>query len=333
MISFVSFLITLNLFFFYFFENFSRLIGLYDKPDGIRKVHKKKVPCIGGFFFLINLAVIVLFLNFFNIESFNSFLSIKQFNIFFFFSFLFFIIGYLDDRFNLNPNIKLISFAILLYLFLFFFPDWIIKNLNFSFYTKSINIQEISYFFTILAFLLFINSFNMFDGINLQSVSYSIFILIIFYIKSNFNLFYFFLIFPLLIFLYLNFKSKCFLGDNGTLILSFVFSFLFIDFHNNKRLLFADEIFLIMLIPGLDMLRLFITRIIKGYNPFHPDRNHIHHLLVKKFGNNFSLIFLLCLIFLPNILNQFYSVTFFLIILSICFYFYLIMVCKKKIIL
>jgi UDP-GlcNAc:undecaprenyl-phosphate GlcNAc-1-phosphate transferase len=329
MISFVSFLITLNLFFFYFFENFSRLIGLYDKPDGIRKVHKKKVPCIGGFFFLINLAVIVLFLNFFNIESFNSFLSIKQFNIFFFFSFLFFIIGYLDDRFNLNPNIKLISFAILLYLFLFFFPDWIIKNLNFSFYTKSINIQEISYFFTILAFLLFINSFNMFDGINLQSVSYSIFILIIFYIKSNFNLFYFFLIFPLLIFLYLNFKSKCFLGDNGTLILSFVFSFLFIDFHNNKRLLFADEIFLIMLIPGLDMLRLFITRIIKGYNPFQPDRNHVHHLLVKKFGNKLSLIILLSLIFLPNIINQFYNLTIFLIIALIFSYFYLIKILTK----
>jgi UDP-GlcNAc:undecaprenyl-phosphate GlcNAc-1-phosphate transferase len=329
MISFVSFLIILNLFFFYFFENFSRLIGLYDKPDGIRKVHKKKVPCIGGFFFLINLAVIVLFLNFFNIGSFNSFLSIKQFNIFFFFSFLFFIIGYLDDRFNLNPNIKLILFAILLYLFLFFFPDWIIKNLNFSFYKNSINIQEISYFFTILAFLLFINSFNMFDGINLQSVSYSIFILMIFYIKSNFNLFYFFLIFPLLIFFYLNFKSKCFLGDNGTLILSFVFSFLFIDFHNNKRLLFADEIFLIMLIPGLDMLRLFITRIIKGYNPFQPDRNHVHHLLVKKFGNKLSLIILLSLIFLPNIINQFYNLTIFLIIALIFSYFYLIKILTK----
>ena len=170
----------------------------------------------------------------------------------------------------------------------------------------------------------------MFDGINLQSVSYSIFILIIFYVKSNFNLFYIFLTFPLLIFFYLNYKNKCFLGDNGTLLLSFVFSFLFVDFHNNKKLLFADEIFLIMLIPGLDMLRLFIVRVIKGLNPFYPDRNHIHHLLAKKFGNNLSVIFLFSLIFLPNILNQFYGVTFFLIIFSIFFYFYLIIVCKKK---
>jgi UDP-GlcNAc:undecaprenyl-phosphate GlcNAc-1-phosphate transferase len=330
MISLFSFLILLNLFFFYFFDNFTRLISLYDRPDGIRKLHKKKVPNIGGFIFFINFAAIVLCLNFFNIEGLNSFLSKKQLNIFFFFSFIFFIIGYLDDKFNLNPNIKLILFTVLLYFFLFFFPDWKIKILYFSFYTKSIDIQEISYFFTILSFLLFINSFNMFDGINLQSVSYSIFILIIFYAKSNFDLFYVILIFPLLIFFYLNYKNKCFLGDNGTLLFSFIFSFIFVDFHNNKKLLFADEIFLIMLIPGLDMLRLFVIRIIKGNNPFHPDRNHVHHLLVKKFGNNFSLIFLLSLIFLPNILNQFFNFTLFFIIFSIFLYFYIIIICKKK---
>jgi UDP-GlcNAc:undecaprenyl-phosphate GlcNAc-1-phosphate transferase len=85
-----------------------------------------------------------------------------------------------------------------------------------------------------------------------------------------------------------------------------------------------------MLIPGLDMLRLFIFRIIKGLNPFYPDRNHIHHLLVKKFGDKLTLIILSILIFLPNILDQFYNVTLYLIIFSIIFYFYLINICKKK---
>lgn len=329
MISFFSFLIVLNLFILYFFEIFSKIIGLYDKPDGIRKLHKKKVPSIGGFIFFINLSAIVLYLNFFTINGLDFFLNKNQINIFFVFSFFFFIIGYFDDKFNLNPNIKLLLFTVAIYFFLFFFPDWTIKSLNFSFYKKSVNIQQISYFFTIFAFLLFINSFNMFDGINLQSVSYSIFILIIFYTKSNFNLFYIFLIFPLLIFFYLNCQNKCFLGDNGTLLLSFIFSFLFIDFHNNKKLLFADEIFLIMLVPGLDMLRLFISRITKKINPFHPDRNHIHHLLVKKFGNRLSLIILFNLIFLPNIINQFYNLTIFLIILLIFSYFYLIKILTK----
>lgn len=329
MITLISFLVILNLSFLCFFKNLSKEIALFDKPDGIRKLHKKKVPSIGGFFFFINLLAIVVYLNFFNFSGLNFFLNINQFNLFFFFSFIFFIIGYSDDKYNLNPNIKLILFIIVIFFFLLTFPNWIIKNLNFSFYKNSINIQEISYFFTILAFLLFINSFNMFDGINLQSVSYSIFILTIFFVKSNFNLFYMFLIFPLFIFFYLNYKNKCFLGDNGTLLLSFVFSFLFVDFHNNKKLLFADEIFLIMLIPGLDMLRLFIVRVIKGLNPFYPDRNHVHHLLIKKFGNKISLIILLSLILIPNVFYQFYSLNFFIIVLSIFFYFYLIKILTK----
>ena len=324
MIILISFLVILNLFFLYLFENLSKQIALFDKPDGIRKLHKKKIACIGGFIIFINLLGIILYLNFLNYSGLNFFLNINEFNLFFFYSFIFFTIGYLDDKYNLNPNIKLILFIIVIYFFLFTFPNWIIKSLNFSFYKNSINILEISYVFTILAFLLFINSFNMFDGINLQSVSYSIFILIIFYIKSNLDLFYLFLIFPLLIFFYLNYKNKCFLGDNGTLLLSFVFSFLFVDFHNNKKLLFADEIFLIMLIPGLDMLRLFISRVMKGLNPFYPDRNHIHHLLIKKFGNNISLIILFSLILLPNVFYQLYNIKVLIIILSIFFYFYLI---------
>ena len=148
MITLISFLVILNLFFLYFFKNLSKQISLFDKPDGIRKLHKKKIPSIGGFFFFINLLGIVLYLNFFNFSGLNFFLNINQFNLFFFFSFFFFIIGYLDDKYNLNPNIKLILFIIVIYFFLLTFPNWIIKNLNFSFYKNSINIQEISYFFT-----------------------------------------------------------------------------------------------------------------------------------------------------------------------------------------
>jgi len=324
MISLFSFLLIINFSFFIFFENISRAIGLYDSPDSVRKFHNGKVANIGGFLFFINLSAIVLHLNFFDEVSLKPFSDTSQLNLFYFFSLIFFIIGYCDDKLNINSNVKLILFVIVIFFIPIFFPNWLIKSLNFSFYENSFNISKISYFFTILAFLLFINAFNMFDGINLQSVSYSILILIIFFIKSSFNLFYLCLVIPLLIFFYLNYKNKCFLGDNGTLLISFIFSFLFIHFHNNEKSLFADEIFLIMLIPGLDMLRLFISRFIKRLNPFHPDRNHIHHLLVKKFGSKLSLAILFALIFLPIIIVQFYNLTLFLIIVKFFSYFYLI---------
>ena len=36
----------------------------------------------------------------------------------------------------------------------------------------------------------------------------------------------------------------------------------------------------IMILPLYDTVRVFITRIIRGHSPFHPDRRHIHHLLI-----------------------------------------------------
>ena len=47
----------------------------------------------------------------------------------------------------------------------------------------------------------------------------------------------------------------------------------------NKQIV-PEEIFIIMMVPGLDMFRLFIQRLLNK-NPF-GDRNHIHHLLLKS---------------------------------------------------
>ena len=39
------------------------------------------------------------------------------------------------------------------------------------------------------------------------------------------------------------------------------------------------------MVPGIDMLRLFMTRIYNKKNPFKGDLNHLHHLLKNKFNN------------------------------------------------
>ena len=39
-----------------------------------------------------------------------------------------------------------------------------------------------------------------------------------------------------------------------------------------------------MIVPGLDMVRLFIQRLISK-NPLYGDRQHIHHLISKRFKN------------------------------------------------
>ena len=76
-----------------------------------------------------------------------------------------------------------------------------------------------------------------------------------------------------------------FLGDSGSLILGFLISYICIKAYNQNFINHADEIFLIMSIPGYELLRLFIKRISIGRNPFSADSNHIHHYLINKFSH------------------------------------------------
>ena len=58
-----------------------------------------------------------------------------------------------------------------------------------------------------------------------------------------------------------------------------------------------------MLIPGIDMIRLFSERIKNNKNPFSNDRLHLHHLLLKKWLFKTIFIINLCII-LPILANH-----------------------------
>jgi len=74
-----------------------------------------------------------------------------------------------------------------------------------------------------------------------------------------------------------------------------------------------------MIIPGIDLIRLFITRILNKKNPLNPDRQHLHHLLIEKISLNKSLLIIFCLLIFPiilNLININNLLTFFLTILA-----------------
>ena len=75
-----------------------------------------------------------------------------------------------------------------------------------------------------------------------------------------------------------------FMGDSGTMLLAFIISYLFIKSHNSYGKFYADEIFLIMMIPGIELVRLAVSRLLNKKHPFSPDRNHIHHIMLNKFN-------------------------------------------------
>ena len=161
----LAILFILNILVIIFFNKFSIFINLFDNPDGTRKLHKKPIASIGGFLIFLNLFIYFIFVqyNYFYLNIKLPNINNLDFFIFFIFLTLFFFIGFLDDRFNLNANFKLILYSLIIFIFLFLSENLLLTNLKFSFFQNPINIKLIALPFIVLCFLLYLNAFNMFD--------------------------------------------------------------------------------------------------------------------------------------------------------------------------
>ena len=325
-------LLILNFSFIFFFNKLSKLINIFDIPSDRRKIHKKPIASIGGILIFLNIFIYFTFIEYkyFYLNIPLTYFNNYDFLIFFIFSTLFFLIGFYDDKFNLSANFKLILFSLIIMLFLFLSENLLLTHLKFSFLANPISISFIAFPFLILCFLLYLNAFNMFDGINLQSSLYSKSIFLIFILKGIFIDISLIMILSLIFFSYLNFKNKCFLGNNGALLIAFIIAFLFIKSQNTLYPILADEIFLAMAVPGFDLLRLAIQRFCNKKHPFHPDRNHLHHLLLKRIGYKKTLLLVLSIIIIPNYLSILYGNTEYFIILTLLIYSYIIFKFNKS---
>lgn len=302
MINYFIIIIFINFLLLFYYKSISKYYNLYDYPDFKRKLHSKPIPILGGLYIQINLIIILIF-NAFEINIFNNdnFTVKKEFYLFFF-TFLFYLLGFFDDKYTIKPNIKLIFMISILSLLLYLDSSILINTLSFSFLQEKIILGKYSYFLTVLCFLLFINAFNMLDGINGQATSYLIFIFIVFILNNILPVFFLTLLICIILFLILNLKNKSYLGDSGTLSLSFFVGYIFIKSNQLNSIFYADEIFLIMSIPGYELLRLAITRLIRKKHPFNADNNHIHHLLLNVFGFKKTYFIIQCLLILPYLL-------------------------------
>jgi len=299
-ILFFFFILTLNFSIVYTHEKWSKIYNIYDYPDKIRKNHQRPTPLTGGLIILINLFFVTIYQNIFNEKI---FISNYDFNIVFIVGTIFFLLGLYDDKKSISPLLKLALKTLIILTLLTYEPSILITKLKFSFISDTIGLSyNSSLLFTTLCFLLFINAFNMFDGIDLQSGFYAFILTSYFLILGFHNSYFTIILISILTFMYINFNKNAFIGDGGIFLLSLIFGYFFIKFYNAQIIKTTDEIFLLMLLPGMDMLRLFLIRIYNKKNPFQADRNHIHHLLLHKYNYFVAILFiasflLLCLIF------------------------------------
>ena len=335
MIIIFTVLILINLLIILRISNLANLINIYDKPDKNLKIHKKDTPILGGLIFFINL-IILIFCQLYFFDKF-LFLEINAYKIrdiigILFLILSFFIIGIYDDKYNLAPFKKLFLLSIFIIISLFFNSKLEISNFSVSFYDHKIFLNHFSLIFTIFCFLILTNSLNFYDGINGQSCIFFILIFSYLLIKSDMNEFYLFNIFILVFLLFLNLRNKIFLGDSGIFLVASLISIsLIYEYNYIKNIRFADEIFLLLLLPGFDLIRLTLIRIINGKNAFKGDRNHIHHLINDKIPLLYTNLILGMLAILPIIsflyLKLNFESTFAIFVIVYCF---LIFVFKSK---
>lgn len=149
---------------------------------------------------------------------------------------------------------------------------------------------------SVFTIIVIINAFNLIDGINGLSGSVGVLIAGLlgtwFFLIGRIELavLSFALIGALIAFLKYNITpAKIFMGDTGSLLLGLIVSILAIQFIELHEGLESSPYYFkaapslaiaILILPLFDTLRVFMLRLYEGKSPFHPDRKHIHHILI-----------------------------------------------------
>tara|TARA_B100000989_G_scaffold297741_1_gene284512 strand:- start:1358 stop:2374 length:1017 start_codon:yes stop_codon:yes gene_type:complete len=324
--------IILSLFCIYIFVNKRLLISKYlkviDSPKK-NKIHNVNTPLIGSYAIVVSILIILCIFDF---------QQKKEMILIFVSSIAFFIVGYFDDRYGINAYIKLIIFILILSLLFNQTDIFIIKKLYFQSIDVDIVLNNhLRNFVSILCILLFVNALNLFDGINGLASGFSGLCILFLSIISSGQLSMIFFTISLLILIntYFIIKGNFFLGDSGTLffgsLISLITIYVYNDLSINYFVIPVEQIFILFMIPGFDMFRLFIIRIKNKKDPFIGDLDHLHHKLLTKFGLNKTLSIFFLLFLITNffsyfeILNKSYIIFIYLII-----YIFLISFFKKK---
>ena len=313
-------------FIFFFRKNISHKLGLIDKPDKKLKKHKKKTPIIGGIVLLLNAIVIIIAL-----YASKDFFYIKIISLAITCSF----IGLIDDIYKILPNKKILLLFFIIFIYLVTFNDQTINffviEYNGPNVINLINKKNVAIIFTIFSYLLLINAYNMCDGHDGIALLLGIFWLSYFLIFKTTYIFLYPVLLSLIFLFIFNIQSKIYLGDSGNYFISTLFASLIINYNNLSDQNFkSEEIFILFMLPGIDMLRLFIERILKKKNPFYGDRNHLHHLLHEQFGKKLTILIYFLLFAIPILLyiNKILA-AYYIIITTIIIYIFTIKILKK----
>lgn len=260
----------------------SRSVNLMDQPDK-RKIHSISTPSLGGIAIFIGFIIALLIaIPFFNLAQEKYLLGGAL---------LIFLLGIRDDLSSLQARHKLVV-QIFSAALVVFFADVKISGLNGLFGVESFP-WYFDQIFTLFVLVVMTNAFNLLDGIDGLAGSIGLIISVafcgLFYASGQFLYATLALAIAgsILAFLIYNWHpSKVFMGDTGSMMLGFLLTvllvkFLQIPFSLSGQISPVALVFALFILPVYDTLRVFLIRFFSGRHPLAPDRNHIHHVMLK----------------------------------------------------
>lgn len=262
--------------------------GLVVRPNK-RMCHEGEVPNIGGLNICFSFLLTYLIFEYDQMSQ-SQFFMIGLLAIM--------AVGFIDDILILTPLAKLFG-ETLASIALIGFADIRLTNLHGIFGIHEIGIIP-SYILSLFVLIAIINAVNLIDGIDgLASglgMLYCLFFALYFGLvgEKSWSILGICMIGALAVFFLYNVfgrKEKIFMGDSGSLLLgyllsAFVFHFCEINaydlvpasYHINAAPAVA---ICVLTVPIFDTIRVSLTRIKQHRSPFQPDKNHIHHLLLR----------------------------------------------------
>ena len=277
--------------------------GFVVRPNK-RMSHEGDIPNIGGLNIYFSFMLSYMLFEF-NQMSQNQFFLIGIFAIM--------AVGFIDDVLVLTPLTKLLG-ETLAGLALIGFADMRITHLHGLFGLGEIGIIP-SYLLSLFVLVAIINAINLIDGIDgLASglgMLYCLFFAVYFYLAGELTwaILAICMIGSLAVFFIYNVfghREKIFMGDSGSLLLGFLLtSFVFRFCEINAYHLVPESLHMaaapavaicVLTVPLFDILRVSLTRIKQHRSPFKPDKNHIHHLLLKTGLNHIQTTCVLLLV-------------------------------------
>lgn len=235
-------------------------------------INQESVPLIGGIILILGLSIIF----------FSKSLILLVFFI------MIFSLGLISDlKIIRSANLRMILQLIIIIMSVYFL-NIKLMNTRILILDEMLNIYIFNIFFVTFCILILVNGSNFIDGLNGLNVGYYIILIVTILnlkeltVLNTFSEFE--IILPVFIILFVgNILNKSFLGDNGSYLVGYFFSYFLINFYLNNQSISPFFIILLVWYPSFELLFSIIRKFNFNKSPIKPDNNHLHHLVFYFF--------------------------------------------------